>query len=176
MRPKIASPGQEKPVIPAKQPVNRIRESVAREQQAIIVINGNESSIKHPMESSRQRQTVSDTVRTSVFDRADMSSLHFRTASPINELDSGHSAGIAICVLHGDSKGSVPEWSGNQTFYDASILFERTIIFEGSRHLGKTGDRLQRLFWKVWKCARAMFAPDYMAKSSLPDQVELGVW
>ena len=90
-----------------------IGNGTTRNEQAIVVINGDQSPIKHPMHGARKRNSVSNTVRSTVSHGPNVGGLNLGTTTSVDQLDTSYGACVVIRGLNCCGKSSVSKRSLN---------------------------------------------------------------
>ena len=85
---------------------------LAVDQDRQVISKPNESSIKHPMRSARQRQAIAHTIRTTMFDRANVRRLCFQPAATVDQSETRERAAPFIGIHHRAAKRAVAERAG----------------------------------------------------------------
>lgn len=98
------------------EPRDGIRHAATGDQQAVIVIDRNQTAIKHPVDGAGECEAVADTIGAVVGNRADMCRLNLGTAAAIDQLEARDGAGVLIGRLDRYGKRPVPE----RTLHDLS--------------------------------------------------------
>ena len=91
--------GQAQPPLRVDQPERTVGNGFLHDEQPAIVVNGDESAIKHPVDGRAQCQAVPHAVRPIVLDRADVGGLGLRSASAIDDPEAADRACFLYALL-----------------------------------------------------------------------------
>src|SRR5690349_8194545 len=89
--------------------LNLVGDQLLRHQNLPVVFDGQNSSIKHPMASSRQGKPIARRVRTMLVDRPNVSGFNLAFSAAIDKFQSGHGASRVVCLSYNLLKRGVAD-------------------------------------------------------------------
>ena len=104
------------------------RHFVVRNQDCQILGHRQKPTVKHPVQSARQRQPVADRVAAKLFHRPNMPSLYFRTPATIPKAQARNGAAKIIGGADLSAKGNIPVRSAGQPFDHWSFERKRAFV------------------------------------------------
>ena len=109
-------------------PLCRIGNEIAGDHQAILIVNGDQAAIEHPMDRARKSNPISNAVRATIGDGPNVCRLHFRATTAVDNLKTRYRACVLVGRLDGSAERSIAKWSRDKLFNDAAVFVEWAVI------------------------------------------------